>query len=134
MKHSVKTFYLVIALLISNVTFGQTQLEDNKKANNSYLEAQKELTTVYNKILKEYKTDKEFIKNFKTAQRIWIQFRDAEVKSKYPYRKIGHYGSIHAMCLSIYLKELTEERTKKLQVWLDGREGGDGCSNSIKIK
>jgi hypothetical protein len=55
------------------------------------------------------------------------------VKSKYPDRKAGHYRSIHPMCVSTYLKELTEERTKKLQVWLDGREGGEGCSNSIKV-
>lgn len=133
MKHSVKTFYLVIGLLISSITFGQTQLDDNENADNNYLKAKKELTTVYNNVIKEYKTDKEFIKNFKAAQRIWMQFRDAEVKSKYPDRKAGHYGSIHPMCVSVYLKELTEERTKKLQAWLDGREGGDGCSNSIKV-
>jgi uncharacterized protein YecT (DUF1311 family) len=133
MKHLLKKIFVVIAILISNFVFAQTQLEDNQKANNSYLEAQKELTIVYNKVLKEYKAETEFIKNFKKAQRIWLQLRDAEVKSKYPDKKTGSYGSIHPMCVSTYLKELTEERTKKLQVWLDGREEGDGCSNSIKV-
>jgi uncharacterized protein YecT (DUF1311 family) len=134
MKYFARTIYLVLILLISNVTYAQTQLEDNNKENKAYLKANKELTTVYNKVLKEYKADVEFIKEFKNAQRIWLQLRDAEVKAKYPSTKPRFYGSIHPMCVSIYLKELTEERTKKLQVWLDGREGGDGCSDSIKIK
>jgi uncharacterized protein YecT (DUF1311 family) len=133
MKHFVKILCVVMVLLISNFAFAQTQLEDNNKENNAYLKANKEMITVYNKVLKEYKAETEFIKNFKKAQRIWLQLRDAEVKSKYPDKKTGSYGSIHPMCVSTYLKELTEERTKKLQVWLDGREGGDGCSNSIKV-
>jgi uncharacterized protein YecT (DUF1311 family) len=133
MKHLLKKIFVVFAILISNFVFAQTQLEDNNKENNAYLKANKELTTVYNKVLKEYKAEVGFIKEFKNAQRIWLQLRDAEVKSKFPDKKIGSYGSIHPMCVSGYLKELTEERIKKLKVWLDGREGGDGCSNSIKV-
>jgi uncharacterized protein YecT (DUF1311 family) len=133
MKHFAKILCVLMVLLMSNLAFAQTQLEDNNKENKAYLKANKELTTVYNKVLKEYKAEVEFIKEFKNAQRIWLQLREAEVKAKYPTRKAGGYGSIHPMCVSTYLKELTEERTKKLQVWLDGREGGDGCSNSIKV-
>jgi uncharacterized protein YecT (DUF1311 family) len=133
MKHFAKILCVVMILLMFNFAFAQTQLEDNNKENKAYLKANKELTTVYNKVLKEYKAEVEFIKEFKNAQRIWLQLRDAEVKAKYPTRKTGGYGSIHPMCVSGYLKELTEERTKKLKVWLDGREGGDGCSNSIKV-
>jgi uncharacterized protein YecT (DUF1311 family) len=122
----------LLSLTLSNRTFGQTQLEMNQEENNKYLKADKELNIVYNKILKEYETDIEFIKNFKNAQRMWIQFRDAEMKSKYPDREQGYYGSIHPMCWSIYLTELTEERTKKLKIWLTGIEEGDACSGSVK--
>jgi uncharacterized membrane protein len=47
MKHAVKTLYLAMALLISNFTFGQTQLEDNENANNNYLKAKLPFTTKF---------------------------------------------------------------------------------------
>ncbi len=134
MKQMLFTLITFLGLTFLNQTFGQTQLEMNQEEQSKYLKADKELNLVYNKILKEYKSDSEFIKNFKNAQRIWIQFRDAEMKSKYPDREEGYYGSIHPMCWSIYLTELTEERTRKLKTWLTGIEEGDACSGSIRIK
>jgi uncharacterized protein YecT (DUF1311 family) len=134
MKKLLLTITTLLSLIISNQAFGQTQLEMNQEEQNKYFKADKELNNVYNQILKEYKTDTVFIKNLKIAQRIWIQFRDAEMKSKYPDREQGYYGSIHPMCWSIYLTELTKERTKKLKMWLTGLDEGDACSGSIKIK
>ena len=134
MKKLLLTIITLLSLTISNQAFGQTQLEMNQEEQNKYLKADKKLNNVYNQILKEYKSDTEFIKNLKIAQRIWIKFRDAEMKLKYPDREQGYYGSIHPMCLSIYLTELTEERTKKLKMWLLGIEEGDGCNGSVKTK
>ena len=45
-----------------------------------------------------------------------------------------HYGSVYPMCVSLILKEMTEERTKKLMVWLEGIEEGEMCLGSIKMK
>lgn len=42
------------------------------------------------------------------------------------------YGSVYPMCAALFLKELTEERTEKLRVWLNGIEEGDVCSGSVK--
>jgi len=134
MKKLLLTIITLLSLTISNQAFGQTQFEMNQEEQNIYLKADKKLNNVYNQILKEYKSDTEFIKNLKIAQRIWIQFRDAEMKLKYPDREQGYYGSIHPMCLSIYLTELTEERTKKLKMWLTGIDEYDACSGSIKAK
>lgn len=134
MKKLLLTIIALLSLTISNQAFGQTQFEMNQEEQNIYLKADKKLNNVYNQILKEYKSDTEFIKNLKIAQRIWIQFRDAEMKSKYPDREQGYYGSIHPMCWSIYLTELTEERTKKLKMWLTGIDEYDACSGSIKAK
>lgn len=134
MKQILFTLVTLLSLTFSNKIVGQTQYEINQEAQIKYLKADKELNFVYNKILKEYKSDVEFIKNFKIAQRIWIQFRDAEMKSKYPDREPGYYGSIHPFCLSIYKTELTEERTKKLKIWVTGIQEGDACSGSIKLK
>ena len=129
-----RSITLFCCLFISVITFGQTQLQMNQGANSSYLKADKELNVVYGKILNEYKADTAFIKNFKASQRIWIQFRDAEMKAMYPDRESGYYGSIQPTCWSSYLTELTKERTKKITIWLVGIEEGDACAGSVKRK
>lgn len=126
--------YIFIFFLIQNLSFGQTQLELNQKAENDYKKADKELNSVYQKILIEYKSDTEFIKNLKISQKLWIQFRNAEMKMKFPEREVGYYGSVQPMCWSSYLKKLTEERIKTLKIWLTGIEEGDVCSGSVKME
>jgi uncharacterized protein YecT (DUF1311 family) len=129
----------IILILFLNLNtffcFSQTQLEMNDEENNKFKLADKELNATYQKILKEYKTDFEFLKNLKVSQNIWIKFRDAEMKTKYPDRKeAGYYGSVQPMCWSIHLIQLTKERTKNLKIWLTGIPEGDVCSGSVKIK
>ncbi len=122
-------FILVIILCIStNFSFAQTQFEMNKEAGGNYLKADKELNLIYNKILKEYKSDTEFIKNLKASQIIWIKFRDSEMKIKFPDREVGYYGSIQPICRYSYLEKLTKISTNDLKVWLTGIEEGDVCS------
>ena len=112
--------------------FSQTQAELNMMQYDSYKKTDKKLNEVYQAILKEYKSDTEFIKNLRASQRIWITFRDAEVKVKFPDREDGYYGSIHPLCVSLYLEDLTQDRISTLNLWLKGSEEGDGCSGSIK--
>nr|WP_241461398.1 lysozyme inhibitor LprI family protein [Aquimarina macrocephali] len=107
----------------------------NKDANNEYQKADIELNEVYQNILTEYKSDTIFIDRLKKTQRIWISYRDAELEMKFPVKnKQTEYGSVYPMCVSYFLKELTEERIEKLKVWLIGVEEGDVCSGSVKIK
>lgn len=129
-----KLIVLIGICFISNFGYSQTQFEMNQSANNDFVKADNELNSVYQKIIKEYKSDIKFIKNFKTSQKIWIQFRDAEMKVKFPEREDGYYGSVFPMCWSMELTELTKIRTKKLKIWLTGIEEGDVCSGSVKIK
>lgn len=98
----------------------------------SYKKTDKKLNEVYQAILKAYKSDTEFLKNLRASQRIWITFRDAEVKVKFPDRAEGYYGTIHPLCVSLYREELTLDRISTLSQWLKGTEEGDGCSGSIK--
>ena len=106
----------------------------NAYAKNEFLKADKELNSIYQKILKKNADDTIFIKNLKTAQRAWIQFRDAEMNMKYPEREYGYYGSSQPMCWSIYKTELTKERIKTLKQWVEGIEESDICGGSIPIK
>jgi len=126
---------IIILLLISNFCVGQTQSAMNLEADKSYKKVDAELNSVYNKILKDYKTDTKFIAKLKVAQNAWIKFRDAEMNALFPEEnKNVEYGSVFPMCWSNALTDLTKQRIKKLKVWLNGIEEGDVCSGSIKIK
>ena len=128
-------FILTILICFSfSIGFAQTQLEMNQQANDSYRKVNKELNEIYKQILIEYKTDTVFVKNLKSSQRIWITFRDAELKVKYPERETEYYGSIHPVCVANYLEKLTRERINTLKVWITGIEEGDCCSGSVKMK
>lgn len=129
-----KLFLILLLSLNITIVFSQTQTDMNQSAHRSFKEVDKELNEVYQQILSTYKSDTEFIKNLRASQRIWITFRDAELKMKYPDREPGYYGSIHSMCVSEYLAQLTNQRIKTLKVWLIGIEEGDACSGTIKTK
>lgn len=127
--------YIVLFLLMGTVSvFSQTQGEMNMAANESFKKVDKELNDVYKRILTEYKSDTVFIKNLKASQRLWISFRDAEMKVKYPDREPGYYGSIQPYCAISYLEKLTKERIQTLYSWIEGAVEGDVCSGSVKIK
>jgi uncharacterized protein YecT (DUF1311 family) len=125
---------IILVFLLSNIGFAQTQLQLNQNAKNKYVKVDKELNKVYKQILKEYSEDANFIKNLKYSQKIWIQFRDAEMKVKYPETDSSYYGSIFPVCWNNTLTELTKKRIKELSIWLIGIEEGDTCSGSIKTK
>lgn len=130
MKH----FLSILVIITMFSCSAQTQLQQNEETAKTFEDADRELNKVYQQILTDYKADKVFTDNLKASQRIWIQFRDSEMKMKFPDRPAGHYGSIQPMCGSDYKAKLTTERTEKLKIWLEGTEEGDACSGSVKTK
>jgi uncharacterized protein YecT (DUF1311 family) len=129
-----KLLITLICCFTASLGFSQTQAQMNSDANATFQKADKELNVVYQKILKEYKDDPVFIKSMITAQKLWVQLRDADVKMMYPDREAGYYGSMLPLCVSEYKAKLTKERTAKLKLWLTGVEEGDGCASSVKTK
>ena len=115
-------------------SFAQTQTEMSEEAFKDYQKSDKKLNTVYQTILQEYRSDTLFIKNLKTAQKIWVQFRDAEMKAKYPDGEAGYVGSARPMCWYNYMADLTADRTKQLNVWLTKTTEGDVCAGSVQPK
>ena len=105
----------------------------NKDASDKYEIANKELNDVYNKILKQFKSDTTFIKNLKKSQNLWTQFRDAEMNVKFPDRPRGSYGSVLPMCWAMYKEKITKDRTKTLMDWVNGFVEGDACAGSLII-
>ena len=122
----------IIFCMINTLCLGQTQQEMNQQALKNYQKADKDLNMMYQKILQLYKNEIPFVTNLKIAQKIWVQFRDAEMKARYPESETGYYGSIFPLCWNNYLQELTEERIRKLKTWLTGVKEGDACAGSLK--
>jgi len=133
MKKSVKLLTLLLWGAGLTPIAAQTQNEMNKEAAAGFRAADEELNSTYRKILAQYAEDDVFVASLKEAQRCWIAFRDAQVKMKYPDREPGSYGSVLPMCLAMYLTELTQDRIKALNVWVDGAEEGEVCAGSVKV-
>lgn len=136
---------LVSALLISSVSSASedgrscesssaTQLDMNSCALSDRDRADKQLNEVYQAVLLKHKDDKTFVGKFREAQRAWVKWRDAEAEALYPEEdKQLTYGSVYPMCLSVFSKSLTAQRTKELRRWLDGTPEGDVCAGSLPI-
>ncbi|WP_347158861.1 lysozyme inhibitor LprI family protein [Pontibacter chitinilyticus] len=129
-----KVLITLVFTFCMTYVFGQTQAEMNREAYATYQKTDKELNQVYGKILKAYAADTTFIHNLKASQQLWIRFRDAELKTLYPDREPGFYGSLHPVCRASYLAQLTQERIYTLQKWLTGAAEGDACAGSVRVK
>ena len=125
---------LIIFYFSLSFSFAQTQLEMDSIQSNNFVKADSELNHMYQRILNDYKDDTAFVKNLVASEKIWIQFRDAEMKMKYPDRKPGYYGTVQPMCWSIYLTRLTLDRIATLNIWLEGIDEGDVCAGSVRVK
>jgi uncharacterized protein YecT (DUF1311 family) len=130
-----KTILLLLACcLLSISSFAQSQGQMNQEADVAYRKADQELNRTYQQILKEYRTQTAFLQSLKAAQKLWIQFRDAEMKARYPAtNSLLEYGSFFPVCYSNGMEELTKARTKQLRLWLTGIPEGDMCNGSVKV-
>ena len=118
----------LLTFFICLTGYSQNQTELNRNADEAYKKADKELNSIYQKILTDRKSDTVFIQNLISSQRIWLKFRDSELKVKYPEREPGYYGSSLPMCISIFLEKLTEERISTLKTYLEISKEGNVCN------
>lgn len=117
----------------SNAGQQKTQLEMNRSSGLSFVEADKELNRVYQQIRTQYSDQADFLQKLKLSQRAWIKLRDADMEVYYPAKnKVAEYGSAYSGCVSRKKADITVERIKFLQQWLQGAEEGDVCAGSVK--
>jgi uncharacterized protein YecT (DUF1311 family) len=131
---TLKILVAISGIFLTMCSFGQSQMEMNLEAKKAYERADNELNEVYQAILKKYSSDKDFIANLKKSERLWIEFRDAELLVKYPQNDGSRNGSVFPLCYYNYLTELTQKRTETLRHWLEGEEEGEVCSGTIRIR
>lgn len=84
-----------------------------------------ELNRLYQEVVKRYKADKKAVASIESAQKAWLEFRDAHLKSVFP--ESGLDGSAQPLCHCILMAEMTQDRIKQLKYILSPTEG-DLCS------
>lgn len=133
---TVLPFLAVILFVGTSVqAFAQTQSEMNAEACNKLKIADAELNRIYQQVLAAKAADAEFAKAFREAQRAWISFRDAHVRSIFPDPDPRAYGSVYTMCRCGVLDQITTQRAKEMQqLWIDGLDEGDVCTGSCVVK
>lgn len=115
-------FLLMLSFSITTL-YAQSQSEMNNEAFNSYKKVDNELGVVYQRILKKYEKNTKFIDALRASERLWIQFRDAEVKMLFPSDNPRMtYGSMYSMLYYGYLEKLTRTRLKQLQIWANPKQ------------
>jgi uncharacterized protein YecT (DUF1311 family) len=133
---TVVSFVIVIWLLGDRCpAIAQTQAELAEQACGKFKKADSELNRVYQQILTANTGDTRLVKALREAQRAWIAFRDAHVRSIYPDPDPMAYGSVNPMCRCGILEQLTIQRSEQLrELWIDGTVEGDVCAGSSPIK
>lgn len=91
------------------------------------------LDSVYNAVLREYKEQTIFIKNFKKSQLIWEQYLESQLLARFPEDEEYRGGSSFGMCYSLYKQELINDRINSINDWLIGFPEGEMCGGSVKV-
>jgi uncharacterized protein YecT (DUF1311 family) len=127
-----KTVFIFISFILFCCSCEAQTTSDRVNPDAEYKKIDKELNTVYQTILFQYQNDTTFLKNLKKSQRIWIQFRDAELAMKYPKGEKNQHKNLSPFCRALYLTDLTNERISTLRLWLQGVKDTNECTGSIQ--
>ena len=99
----------------------RTQADMNDCYATEYRKADAELNRLYTALLAKATGTRR--QQLQRAERAWVTFRGAHLEAIYPDSRPGAYGSVHPMCVSIILLELTVEHNTHLRRLLDPGEG-----------
>lgn len=112
------------ALASSECDDASDQTTMTKCANDKLSEADKHLNKNYKEIEKRLADDEEAKKLLITSQRAWVKFRDTECNFS-TSATVG--GSIHPMMIASCRAQLTTERNKQFEDYLNCPEGDLTC-------
>jgi uncharacterized protein YecT (DUF1311 family) len=102
---------------------GGSQAELNVCAADAARSADDELNDVYRQVIACRADEPAFIDNLRSAQRLWIQFRDAELEARFPVPEGANerilYGSMYPLHWLGEKERLTKERSVQLRRLMD---------------
>jgi uncharacterized protein YecT (DUF1311 family) len=102
----------------------ETQTDMNACAADAFKETDTKLNAVYREIIERLKDNEEAKQLLIKAQRVWLQYRDAECAFA---ASAARSGSIYPTILDNCLDGLTNDRVKALISFLKCEEGDMGC-------
>ena len=104
---------------------GGSQSEMNQCAFDELRKADAELNAAYQQALASMKDDAVARERLQTAQRLWIQLRDADLEAQFPLAEGQsaqlEYGSIYPLEYATAKAELTRQRTAYLRGQFPGQ-------------
>ncbi|MCD7099343.1 lysozyme inhibitor LprI family protein [Stenotrophomonas sp. MMGLT7] len=104
-----------------------SQAELNACAADELAAADAELNAVWRDVLAGAGDDALARERLRTAQRLWLQLRDADLAAQFPLAEGQdprvQYGSMYPMSFALAKAELTRERTAYLRARLLDRDG-----------
>lgn len=138
---TIKKFHFVLLIILFIFSGAIQASHDDKEVDTNLYASSKtkkmdlDLQHVYQGIKLKYRHDGLFLKKLAQSQKIWLSFRDAQLEMLFPHSKeANYYGSIFPTCYSTEYANITEDRIKVLERWLNGVPEGETCSGSIKTK
>lgn len=121
---------MIVSLVFSIATFLAQAQNDGRAV---YTKSDKKLNDVYQKLLRANRSNTTFIRNLRTAERMWIQFRDAQFTLEYPKHVLIDKADSIPMDQAICLARLTEDRTKTLLELLKTSRSHEAYVSDLKI-
>jgi uncharacterized protein YecT (DUF1311 family) len=104
-----------------------TQQEMEACARDDFNEADKELNQIYQALLGKEADDPLFVSKLRDAQRAWLAFLNADLDAQFACAedesRLACWGSQYGMAYLTRKAELTRERTKHLQRFLEEGHG-----------
>jgi uncharacterized protein YecT (DUF1311 family) len=102
----------------------QTQAELNATAYGDLRTAEGDMASVLASLRMKGDGHPDALARLDRAQAAWVAYRDAHLAAVWPSKTPqASYGSVHPMCISLELKELTKQRTAELRKMLKVEEG-----------
>ncbi len=124
----IKTLLSLILLLSATLSASNLQCKEdgnqmqmNQCAYEDFQEADRELNRVYKALRKKKKSDKAYLANLKTSQRLWIKFRDAELDLIFTCETANKrqcFGSMYPLLYHSEKEVMTRQRVKRLNEYI----------------
>jgi uncharacterized protein YecT (DUF1311 family) len=96
-------------------------------ARDDFNKADKELNTTYQALIKKEANDPLFVSKLRTAQKAWLVFLEADLDAQFACpeeeSKLVCWGSMYPLSYLTRKAELTRERTRHLQRFLNEGHG-----------
>lgn len=93
----------------------QTQAAMNACADQEFKRVDTDLNRTYRALLAKTANQPETSAKIKSAQKVWLTFRDAYLEAMYPATDKAEYGSMYPLQLALLRAKLTRQQTAALK-------------------